>query len=327
MDLLNILNGTIVDAGVRLIAPVSPYGLLSYVGAFAMLVLMVIVKRRRLPGWRPFWKAAFPTRIFGHVSTSADIRLYIFNTLLLSSLYGVAIVGMDFWAGVAKAALTGGFGAHAPLSAPPWLVLTITTIVEIAMLDFGYWGGHYLMHRVPALWAFHKVHHSAEVMTPLTEWRQHPVEMILMPNAISLASGVTYGCLAFLFGDAEPLALWRTNILLAIFFLTISHLRHSHVWLPFTGLLGRLLHSPAHHQIHHSTDPKHFDKNLGFALSIWDWLFGTLWIPREGERVVFGIGAESDRFHSVSGSLLSPFLSAHPEPPGSTDSVGSLPGQ
>ena len=58
------------------------------------------------------------------------------------------------------------------------------------------------------------------------------------------------------------------NVFLLTFTMTILHLRHSHVWLPFTGLAGRILQSPAHHQIHHSTNPKHFNKNLGFGMSI-----------------------------------------------------------
>ena len=73
--------------------------------------------------------------------------------------------------------------------------------------------------------------------------------------------------------------------------LTWGHLRHSHIWIPFQGLAGKLFQSPAHHQVHHSTDPRHFDKNLGFALAVWDWAFGTLHIPaREREVSEYGVG-------------------------------------
>jgi sterol desaturase/sphingolipid hydroxylase (fatty acid hydroxylase superfamily) len=310
MNLFDTIGAAFVAAGVRLIAPASPTGLASYIGALGVLVLWVIVRRRRAPRWRSFFKAAFPKRILGHVSARADVRLYVLNSLVLPSAFGLMIVGAGLWAAATRRALIAGFGAHAAPATPTWAIVAIATMAEIVMVDFGYWGGHYLMHRIPALWEFHKVHHSAEVMTPLTEWRQHPLEMIVMQNAVALASGVTFGALTYLFGAAQPLSLWGANFLLAIFFLTISHLRHSHVWLPFTGLLGRVLHSPAHHQIHHSADPKHFNRNLGFALSIWDWLFGTLWIPRQGERVVFGIGAESGDFHKLSGSLVGPFVKA-----------------
>ena len=65
-------------------------------------------------------------------------------------------------------------------------------------------------------------------------------------------------------------------IVLALFFL-IGHLQHTHVWIAFTGVWGRIILSPAHHQIHHSTNPAHLPTtNLGSFLAIWDWMFGTL---------------------------------------------------
>ena len=78
------------------------------------------------------------------------------------------------------------------------------------------------------------------------------------------------------------------NILTMAFLLTYGHLRHSNMWIAFTGIAGRILQSPAHHQLHHSANPAHFDKNLGFALALWDWAFGTLAIPaKTREPIVF----------------------------------------
>ena len=92
-----------------------------------------------------------------------------------------------------------------------------------------------------------------------------------------------------------------------MFLLTYGHLRHSHMWIAFTGLAGRILQSPAHHQIHHSTNPAHFDKNLGFALAVWDWAFGTLAIPaRTREPIVFGVGDEGAPFRSTLSALVAP---------------------
>ena len=61
---------------------------------------------------------------------------------------------------------------------PAWVVMTMATALQLLTYEFAYWFGHYLFHKVPAMWEFHKVHHSAEVMTTLTELRQHPVEII-----------------------------------------------------------------------------------------------------------------------------------------------------
>jgi Fatty acid hydroxylase superfamily len=98
----------------------------------------------------------------------------------------------------------------------------------------------------------------------------------------------------------RPFTLLNGNILLMAFLITYGHLRHSHMWIAFTGFAGRILQSPAHHQLHHSADPVHYDRNLGFALAVWDWAFGTLVVPaRSRERIVFGLGVEAPPFRSA----------------------------
>ena len=172
---------------------------------------------------------------------------------------------------------------HEPTAWPFWLVMAIATLFELLAYEFAYWFGHYLFHRFPALWEFHKVHHSAEVMTTLTELRQHPVEILAFMNLIGIATGSVFGAMTYAFGPgAHHFTLLNANIALMIFLLTWGHLRHSHIWIAFTGLAGILFQSPAHHQLHHSDNPEHFNKNLGFMLAIWDWVFGTLLYPGEG---------------------------------------------
>ncbi len=308
---------TIIDATLEMIylknlRIESQTSIFSYIGALVTFFLIYVFLRQKSEPARSdgFFKTAFPADILRHHSTRLDLRMFLVNSFVLSAAYGLAILSGEFWHGVMVQALGSAFGPPRPLDAPPWVPIALTTVLDIVMIDLGYWVGHYLMHRIPALWEFHKVHHSAEVMTPLTELRQHPVEMILMPNLITFAGSMGYSGMVYVFGAAQPLHLWQANALLVIFFLTIGHLRHSHVWLPFTGILGRVLHSPAHHQIHHSDNPRHFDKNLGFSLSIWDWAFGTLWIPRKDEKLVFGIGAETQDFRTLRGSFYGPFAKA-----------------
>jgi sterol desaturase/sphingolipid hydroxylase (fatty acid hydroxylase superfamily) len=59
-------------------------------------------------------------------------------------------------------------------------------------------------------------------------------------------------------------------------------------------VLGHVLVSPAHHQVHHSTARRHWDKNLGGIFALWDWLAGTLYVPRRDEIVAFGLGNGED---------------------------------
>ena len=179
------------------------------------------------------------------------------------------------------------------------------------------------------LWEFHKVHHSAEVMTPLTELRQHPIEILAFVNLIALSTGATLGALTYVFGPgAQVFTLLNANAATILFLMTWGHLRHTHIWWSFTGLAGRLLQSPAHHQLHHSDHPDHWDKNLGFALAVWDWAFGTLVIPptdKKALNVRFGVGESHGDYDTVWRAFARPFvrsaehfMPAHAEPGVST---------
>lgn len=253
--------------------------------ALAVLVALAVPRVRRHHRIRALRRFLFPRHIWRHASTALDIRFFFANAALLVLAYSWMVVASDLWRDAAVMVLTPLFGAPTRME-PTWIAFGVTTLLMALALDFGYFITHWAMHDIPALWEFHKVHHSAEVMTPMTEWRQHPVEMVLFPNVYGATMGITYGVLSFIFGvDAPILTLFQMNALLLIHLFTIHHLRHSHIWMPIEGFWGRIIHSPAHHQIHHSNDPRHFGKNLGYCLSIWDWMAGRLCIPRRDERV------------------------------------------
>jgi sterol desaturase/sphingolipid hydroxylase (fatty acid hydroxylase superfamily) len=135
------------------------------------------------------------------------------------------------------------------------------------------------------------------------------VEIIAFMNLIGLATGAAFGVMTYVFGPGvRPFTLLNGNILTMAFLLTYGHLRHSHMWIAFGGAAGRILQSPAHHQLHHSVDPAHFGKNLGFALAIWDWVFGTLALPKKTrEPIVFGLGEETQPFPSALRAWAIPF--------------------
>jgi sterol desaturase/sphingolipid hydroxylase (fatty acid hydroxylase superfamily) len=296
-------------------APTSPYGAPSLLGA--LLVALGWFAWRRLHRGRAlrlraFLRMMFARRILLHPSSGVDLGLWILNTIVFASGYVLLALGAFFWRDHAIAALTGLLGSHRPLGVAPGLALLVSTLAELLAYEFAYWGAHYAFHRIPALWEFHKVHHSAEVMTALTEMRQHPIEIIFFMNAISLATGLVFGLMTYVFGPGTGhITLLNGNIVLTLFMLTWGHLRHSHLWIPVQGLFGKLFQSPAHHQIHHSLDSRHYDKNLGFALAVWDWAFGTLHIPsREPEVTRFGVGEEYEDYATVARSLARPFAKA-----------------
>jgi len=299
------------NTGLEPFRPGSPYGAPALGGALIACALYYARRRQargRLVSVSGFVRSIFPRRILLHPSSLVDMRLWALNGVAFASAYGMLGLGLFFWRDAVVAVLMRGFGPHAPTPWPAWTVLALATVLQILAYELAYWLAHYCFHKVPALWEFHKVHHSAEVMTALTELRQHPVEIIAFMNLIGLSTGAVFGAMTYAFGPGvRPFTLLNGNILTMAFLLTYGHLRHSHMWIAFTGVAGRLLQSPAHHQLHHSANPAHFDKNLGFALAVWDWAFGTLAIPaRTREPVVFGLGGEAAPFRSTLAALATP---------------------
>jgi sterol desaturase/sphingolipid hydroxylase (fatty acid hydroxylase superfamily) len=149
------------------------------------------------------------------------------------------------------------------------------------------------------------------VLTPLTNFRVHPVYTWIFANILAFSAAVANGLGNYMFGEtAYQYALSDTNIILVLFIHVYVHLQHSHMWIAFRGVLGRIFVSPAHHQVHHSANPKHFNKNFGSCLALWDWMFGTLYVPeKEREKLTFGF-ADHPNAHTVKGELVEPLINA-----------------
>jgi sterol desaturase/sphingolipid hydroxylase (fatty acid hydroxylase superfamily) len=204
------------------------------------------------------------------------------------------------------------FGALPPAPFPGYVSRAIITVMIFLAYELGYWINHYLSHRISFLWEFHKVHHSATVLTPLTNFRVHPVYMCVFLNILAVTIGTANGLGDYLLGQPMPqYVLSDSNVILVFFIYLYVHLQHSQIWISFTGWLGHLFMSPAHHQIHHSRNPVHFNKNLGSCLALWDWMFGTLYVPgAERERLEFGVEPDREYAHTIRGELIAPFIRA-----------------
>lgn len=294
-------------------------GSLFFVGALANALAIATghfvlrrLRRGRKLRARTIVAALFPGRIFRHRSMRADIFLFFVNTLLTGVLIGWAIVGFGAVSEGVRAALSAAFGTPGPTTWPDWASRTLATALFFLAYEFGYWADHTLKHRVRFLWEFHKVHHSAEHLTPLTAFRMHPVDSWIFANILSLTVGAVAGAYAWAMGGRiSEYAISGVNVLLVAFIYLYIHLQHSEVWIPFTGWWGRLFMSPAHHQIHHSRSARHFDKNMGSCLAIWDWLFGTLYMPaKERENFRFGVQAKGRDMHEMGEALIGPFRDA-----------------
>lgn len=199
------------------------------------------------------------------------------------------------------------FGAT-PAGWAPVLLAATLFVVD----DFVRYAVHWLEHRVPALWELHKVHHSAEVLNFMTAERHHPLSMLLFRLAIVSAVAVVNGVFLWAFGESmSPTGLLGANVFWLATTMLASGLRHSPVWLSFGPRVERWLMSPAQHQIHHSTDERHYGKNLGGALTVWDRMFGTLFVTRrERIELSFGLGEETRELRSVGALYFRPMKRA-----------------
>ncbi len=286
----------------------------TYVGALIFSAFYYAYRRRRKSlRLRAMVNYLFPSRIVRHPSTLLDLKLFIagsmfvgLQTALLVSFSNSINYGMAHLLDMA-------FGTRGPDFAIMGTAMKLAIPVGLFLVyEFGYWLAHFMLHKISWLWEFHKVHHSAPVMTPLAELRQHPLELLLFPLIISLSLSFFYGLIYFFYGP-EPTVFvyWNIGIFIVVFFSLIGHLRHSHVDFCVTGIFAYLIQTPAHHHIHHSRDRKHFDKNFGFCLSVWDWIFSTLYIPSADQRITFGITDKLTSSYSLKTHYFEPFRQAY----------------
>jgi hypothetical protein len=61
------------------------------------------------------------------------------------------------------------------------------------------------------------------------------------------------------------------------------------------GLWGYIFVTPSHHRVHHASNTKYLDKNMGMVLIIWDRMFGTFKAEEketEYEKIKYGLTSE-----------------------------------
>jgi sterol desaturase/sphingolipid hydroxylase (fatty acid hydroxylase superfamily) len=288
-----------------------------YVGYLATsLVLAVgvyIYLRRNKPEATPRGLLAFllPKQVYLHKSAIADYRFFLVDRVVFALMVPIALVFVAPVTDMTEAALTSLLG---PLDKPwdagaPW-VLGLSMVSQILLTDFLLFYMHYMFHKVPALWEFHKVHHSAEVMTPITAYRMHPVEVVFNMNVTALFTGLLLGVFAWLTAGGHPgFTIFGINAIQFAFYVVGFNLRHSHVPLGYGSVISQVLVSPWMHQVHHSRETRHLDMNMGFIFSFWDRMFGTLYVPKRDEAD-YALGlttGEHVHFHGVLAMYFRPF--------------------
>ena len=206
---------------------------------------------------------------------------------------------------------------HLNLSLTPLLPLWIFQTLCLLLLQscVQYWL-HRLHHSVPALWALHQFHHSAERMSLLTSARQteltRGVEAIffVLPAAL-----LTTPTAAFPTADSPMFLVALVILVYQVFVLINGYLCHSSLTTGY-GWLGRwLIVSPRMHRLHHAAAARYHDRNFGFDLVIWDRLFGT-YIECEPEVDLnnLALGLETNHFNrrgTLAGILREYFVTTY----------------
>ena len=280
----------------------------------ALAIAAVIVARRlRRDGEASnpsaIWRALFPAQIWRHVSARHDLFIIAINDGVLFFL--PALAGGAVSIAAVQTARSLGVDFYAPAQTQPVWLIAFGIYMALAW-DFLATYAHYLKHKVPILWEFHKVHHCAEVLTPLTAMRRHPFESVFSTMLITAGMITAISLWITLFGAPGSLVdIGGLAVIVYLWRLLGYNIRHSHIWISYGSFWNRYLMSPAHHQLHHSREARHHDCNFGHIFTFWDRLFGTLYAPVEGERFEFGIEAEENaKLNTLRALYLRPIRQA-----------------
>lgn len=220
-----------------------------------------------------------------------NLSITVLNTLTLRAVaFGLPLLAV----GAALDAQTKGWGLFNAVELPAWLEFTLAVL----FLDFAIWLQHLITHKVPLLWRLHRVHHADLDMDVTTAVRFHPAEIAL---SMVLKIGLIY-------------LLSPTAIAVVVFEILLNGtalFNHSNLRLPLTldRLVRLVLVTPDMHRVHHSTRRTEHDSNYGFALSIWDKMFGTyVPQPKEGhDAMKVGLQWRDDQPTKLWWSLCLPF--------------------
>lgn len=257
--------------------------LVIFLGLFALFAGLEALAPRR------HRVQARPARWFTNIS------MVLIDTLAVR----VLAIGLPLLAiGAALDAQTQGIGLLNVVDLPVWAKV----LAAILALDFAIWAQHLITHKVPLFWRFHQMHHADRDFDVTTALRFHPFEILA---SMLLKIGLVYAI------GAPPVAVLAFEIILN----GTAMFNHANMRLPLgiDRVVRLVLVTPDMHRVHHSDLREEHDSNYGFALSIWDRIFGTyIAQPRLGhDDMTVGLKWQDDKPSKLGWSLLLPFRRNH----------------
>lgn len=126
--------------------------------------------------------------------------------------------------------------------------------------DFAFYLLHFVDHHCRLFWAVHVTHHSSPEFNLTTGFRSSVFQPVYRTAYFA------------------PLALLGFEPLDILLMYAATQIYGSLIHTELIGKLGWLEHilvTPSHHRVHHASNPRYLDKNMGMCLILWDKLFGT----------------------------------------------------
>jgi len=246
----------------------------------------------------------FSKKLWLHTSAKLDYSYFVISLFIKVFLILPMMVSAAEIAYMIVPLLQNSFGYVERIHMHRLTLTLVYTFSLFVVSDFTRYWLHRAEHSIEFLWKIHKIHHAAEVLTPITFYRVHPIENILFGIRYAISAGVVTGVFLYLFGAGlHVMDVMGANIFVFVFGMLGSNLRHSHVPLHYPKVVELFFISPSAHQIHHSVEG--LQTNFGGYLAIWDSLFKT---RSKSLHVDSKIGLDERVEHTLKGLLLSPFF-------------------
>lgn len=217
-----------------------------------------------------------------------NLAIAVFNTFVLSLVFGAATVFVAEWATRQSFGLLNVIGLHGAMK----------FVVALVLLDSWMYVWHRANHMIPILWRFHRTHHSDNRMDVTTATRFHLGEHVF-------ASVLRLGLVPILGFNIWYLVVYDTMVV------AFTQFHHANISLGKLDFWARLLIvTPDMHKVHHSRLQPETDSNYSVILSVWDRLARSLRSRDDPSEIEFGLeDFENDRWQSFVGMLKTPFRS------------------
>ncbi|WBW94888.1 sterol desaturase family protein [Oceanirhabdus sp. W0125-5] len=252
------------------------------VGAFIgtlviMLILQKIIPRRKFEF--NFWKRDL-----------SNMAIVILNNLVIFILLPLVPIKMAF------IAQEKGIGLFNKIN----IVTGVKVAIEVILLDLLLYWQHRIFHKVGFLWKLHKMHHVDLELDSTTGVRFHTIEIII-------STLLKIGLIALI--GASPVSVVIFEIILN----SASMFNHGNIYLSskVDNILRKILITPDMHRVHHSIYKNERDKNFGFSVPWWDFIFKSYKAQPKDGHLKMKLGVEDmpkERYTYFPGMLLLPFL-------------------